>query len=110
MVTGGKSFIGYRYSPRTRGDLEPARRALLVESARRLPRPSGENSNRFKAVLCRVKPRSRSGCLISKVLPNLEFADPAWTIPRVHRRIVTPVTSHESLASPIAGSVPSGNR
>jgi hypothetical protein len=54
----------------------------------------GRIQNRFKAVLCRVKPRSLSGCLISKVLPNLEFLNldfqnPVWIIPRVHQRIVT---------------------
>jgi hypothetical protein len=40
-------------------------------------------------VLCRVKPRSLSGCLISKVLSNPEFLNLEWIIPQFHQRIVT---------------------
>ena len=87
LVTGGKKLaLTTLYGPAEKGNL--SRGGQAPASA------SGRIQNRFKAVLCRVKPRSLSGCLILKVLPNLEFLNLEflnleWTIPRVHRRIVT---------------------
>lgn len=64
----------------------------------------------FQGRVVPSNPGSLCDCLISKVLVILEFSNPAVIDSaglRAHRHFVT---SHELLASPIAGSVPSGNR
>jgi hypothetical protein len=94
-VTGGKKLsLGTKYSSSENGDLSREGEPSWLRRLGGHLALSGKIQTRFKAMLCRVKPRSLAGCLISKVLPNLEFLYldfqiPVWTVSRVHQRIVT---------------------
>jgi hypothetical protein len=99
-----------RYCPVATDDLKPKGQALLVKSIRRLLCPPGEN---LKLSQGRVVPSETEESIR---LPDLKGASESGILESgrvhstgspAHRHLIT---SHELLASPIVGSVPSGNR